>query len=132
MYYSLSDSVIEKYETDDNGNIRYVNVDGIKVPIKETVIDYSKPIECYMSLSMSGSESEDKAFGISISDYDATCICPKNAYPIAEGTLIWAKSEIVYTDEFNGIPDKTSADYVVKKCSESLNLSKYILKALNK
>jgi hypothetical protein len=134
MYYSLLLDGIPVYQRDENGDIVYNFIDGELVPMEtgETESEYSEPKECYMSLSMSGSESEDKAFGISISGYDATCICAKNAYPIAENTLIWHKSEIVYKDENKTIPDKTSADYVVKKCSESLNISKYVLAALNK
>jgi hypothetical protein len=134
MYYSLLLGDTPVYETDEDGNIKYITVDGNKIPVEtgETEIGYSEPKECFMSLTMSGGETEDKAFGISISDYDATCIAPKNAYPIAEGTLIWHKSEIVFKDENKTIPDSTSADYVVRKCSESLNFTKYVLQALDK
>lgn len=134
MYYSVQTDEVPVYETDDDGNIQYVPIDGNLVPVTtgETEIGYSEPEEFHSSLSMSGGETEDKAYGISTSDYDATCICPKNAYPIVEGTLIWHKSEIVYKDENKTIVDSSSADYVVVKVSESINFTKYALKALTK
>jgi hypothetical protein len=83
-------------------------------------------------MSMSGGESEDKAFGIDISQYDATIILPKNALKLQEGSLIWADSEIVYKDMENTIVDKTSADYKVVKRPKSKNYTRYVLEALTK
>lgn len=136
MYYSNQVGERPVYATDDNGNIQYIEIDGVQVPIEketgETEVDYSIPKEFHSSLSMSGSDTEDKAFGISTSGYDATLICPINAFEIAEGSLIWVKSEIGYLDEDKTIIDHTTADYTVVKISESVNFVKYVLKAVIK
>jgi hypothetical protein len=134
MYYSLQTGEVPVYETDEDGNIQYIEIGGNKVPIPtgEKELGYSIPIEFVSSLSMSGGEAEAQAYGLSKEDYDATLICPRNAYPIVEGSLIWVKSEIVYKDELKTLVEPTSADYTVSKCTESLNLVKYILKAIVK
>jgi hypothetical protein len=134
MYYSNQTGEIPVYETDDEGDIRYIYIDGVQTPVPtgETEIGHSEPKEFYSSLSMSGGDTEDKAYGIDTSAYDATLICPKNAFEIKEGTLIWHKSEIVFTDEDKTSVEPTSADYTVIKVSESLNFTKYVLKALTK
>jgi hypothetical protein len=134
FYYALQVGNVPIYERDYDGNIVYVDIDGVKTPVPtgETEIGYSEPVEFHASIAMSGGEAEAQEYGLSISDYNATLICPKNAFPITEGTLIWHKSEIAYTDANNSVIDRTSADYECIKVSESVNLTKYILKAVVK
>jgi hypothetical protein len=134
MFYSLCLGEVPIYDTDDDGNIRYVEIDGEKKPVEtgEKEIRYSETKELYSSKAMSGGEAEAKEFGLTTADYDCTLLCAKGEYPLTEGAVIWDKSEIVYVDEDETNPDRTSADYEVIKVSESLNLVKYVLKALTK
>jgi hypothetical protein len=134
MYYSLQSGEIPVYETDTDGNIRYIPVDGNLVPVTtgRTEIGYSEPQEFFSNMAMSGGDAEAKEYGLTTADYDCTLLCVRNAYPIAEGSIIWVDSEIVFKYENKTIPDKTSADYECIKVSKSQNLVKYVLKKLNK
>lgn len=135
MKYALQNAEIPIYQTDEDGNILYYeDSEGNKIPLEtgETEIGYSKPVDFMSSLAMSGGEAEAQEYGLSVSDYNATLLCQKGAYPIVEGSLIWTKSEVGYKDTNNEIIDPISADYEVIKVSESLNFVKYVLKAVVK
>jgi hypothetical protein len=134
MYYSLQDGEKPVYQTDSEGNIKYIEVDGVEIPIEtgEVEIAYTLPAEFFANMAMSGGEAEAKEYGLTTADYDCTLLCERNAYPLKEGSLVWIKSEIVFKDEDENIINPASADYTVMKCSESLNYVKYLLKAVNK
>lgn len=135
MKYALQVGEVPIYQTDEDGNILYYeDSEGNKIPLEtgETEIGFGEPVSFLSSLAMSGGEAEAQEFGLSISDYNATLLCQKGDYPIVEGSLIWAKSEVGYKDTSNEIVDPVSADYSVVKCSESLNFVKYVLKAVTK
>lgn len=136
MKYALQNGEIPIYQTDEDGNILYYeDSEGNKIPLEtgETEIGFSEPVSFLSSLAMSGGEAEAQEFGLSISDYNATLLCQKGAYPIVEGSLIWTKSEVGYKKHTNNeIVDPVSADYEVIKVSESLNFVKYVLKAVVK
>ena len=105
---------------------------------------YSEPIDFVASISMSGDEAEFVEYGISVVDYSAIVICERNQVPLTEGALIWFQSEPEYISEYpihimaNGkeisgmFANRASADFYVVKISDSLNYTKYILKAINK
>ena len=126
--------IYEHYEDSDGNIIYYEDENGNKIPsvTGEYEIGYSEPVSFLSSLAMSGGEAEAQEFGLSISDYNATLLCQKGAYPIVEGSLIWTKSEVGYKDTNNEIVDRNTADYSVIKVSESLNFVKYVLKAVVK
>lgn len=135
MKYALQIGEVPIYQTDEDGNIIYYeDSDGNRIPLEtgETEIGYSEPVSFLSSLAMSGGEAEAQEFGLSTSDYNATLLCQKGAYPIDEGSLIWTKSEVGHKDTNNEITDPISADYEVIKVSESLNFVKYVLKAVVK
>lgn len=135
MKYALQNAEIPIYQTDEDGNIiHYEDSEGNKIPLEtgETEIGFSEPVSFLSSLAMSGGEAEAQEFGLSISDYNATLLCQKGAYPIVEGSLIWTKSEVGYKDTNNEIIDPISADYEIIKVSESLNFVKYVLNAIVK
>lgn len=134
MYYALQVGEVPIYETDEEGNIVYITVDGEQIPVEtgEYEIGYSEPVEFLSSLAMSGGEAEAQEFGLSTADYNATLLCSKGAFPIVEGSLIWAKSEVGYKDTAKMVVDGNTADYSVIKVSESLNFVKYVLKAIVK
>lgn len=127
-----NDEIIYLYYEDSEGNkIYYLDEDGNRIPSDtgEKEIIFSTPVEFQTNIAMSGGEAEAQEFGLSISDYNATLLCEKDAFPITEGTLIWTKSEVGYKDTSKTIVDGNTADYMVLKVSESLNFVKYVLKA---
>lgn len=134
----LGESEIYRQYTDSDGNTYPIGTG-------QNATYYSTPIEFMTSMSMSGSEAEAMEYGLSTADYQAVLSCSKNSYPIVEGTIIWVTSEVrtLYDNEIEvtfddgttattNAPIKESADYVVIKCSPSLNEDKFILKAVNK
>lgn len=147
MYYSLQIGEVPIYNRDENGEIIYEHYEdsdgniiyyedenGNRIPSEtgEYEIGYSDPISFFASIAMSGGEAEAQEYGLSVSDYNATLLCQKGAYPIVEGSLIWTKSGVGYKDTNNDIVDGNTADYSVIKVSESLNFVKYVLKAVVK
>ena len=60
-------------------------------------------------------------------------IITSNGYvPLAEGSRIWQNSEVSFKDEQNTDVDDKSADYAVVRVLNSLNATKYLLKAVVK
>ena len=152
LKYAYQIGEVEQYETDEQGNIKYVvsyvDDNGNRIPITtgEKKVIYCEPVDFFANISeQTGGDSQALPNGISTQDYEATILVQKGAFPIKEGSLIW-KSEPEY--EYNGeevtitlddgttvtqkIVKETSADYRVIKLSESLNMTLYILKAMNK
>lgn len=135
---------------DDNGNVYYAKDDnGNLIPLYsgEKKIIYCEPIDFEANISQQGgSDAQAEPYGISTSDYEATIVYEKGAYPLTEGALIWKDSEVEY--EYNGeevtitlddgtivtqkIIKETSADYRVTKLSDSLNQTLAILSKMNK
>lgn len=135
MYYALQIGQVPIYETDEDGNIIYYeDNEGNSYPLEtgEYEVGYTEAVEFFSNLAMAGGEAEAQEYGLSIGDYNATCICSKSAYPIVESSLIWNKSDVGYKDNDEMIIDPLTADYSVIKVSESLNFVKYVLKAIVK
>lgn len=113
----------------------YTEVDGtvIKLETGDYEIGYSEPISFLGNIAMSSSgEAEPQEFGLSLADYNAVIVMPKDAIPITEGSLIWHKSDVGYKYSDETQTDPKTADYEVIKVSESLNGVKYVLKAIVK
>lgn len=128
LYYALLDNVVPIYETDDDGNIIYYeDEDGNKIPLEtgDTKITYSKPIEFYGNIAMSGGEVEVQEFGLNLADYEAILILGKNTLPITETSLIWQNTEPRFNND--GTVDENSADYKIVKINSSKNYDKYVL-----
>lgn len=134
MKYSLQDGRVPIYETDENGDIVYIEVDGEKIPVEtgEYETGYSAPVDFMGNISMSGGEAEAKEFGMDIGDFDAVIVLEKDAVPITETSIIWHTSPVKYKDEQNTIVDSKSADYAVKRVSPSLNFTKVLLQRIVK
>lgn len=135
---------------DDNGNVYYAKDDnGNLIPeyTGNKVVVYCEPVSFNANISQQGgADSTAEPYGISTSDYEATIVYMKGAYPLKEGALIWKDSEVEY--EYNGetvtiklddgttvtqkIIKETSADYRVSKLSDSLNQTLAILSKMNK
>ena len=129
MYYALLNKTQPVFERDELGNIIYIEIDGVQVPVEtgDTELVYSKPVKFKGNISTSGGESKETEYGIDSTDYDAVLMMMKNDLPITETSIIWHTSNIGYKDKDKTIIDDKSADYVVKKRSPSLNQFKYLL-----
>lgn len=128
LYYALLDNVVPIYETDDDGNIIYYeDEEGNKIPLEtgDTKITYSKPIEFYGNIAMSGGEVETQEFGLNLADYEAILVLGKNTLPITETSLIWQNTEPKFN--IDGTVDENSADYKIVKINTSKNYDKYVL-----
>lgn len=128
LYYALLDNVVPIYETDDDGNIIYYeDEEGNKIPLEtgDTKITYSKPIDFYGNIAMSGGELETQEFGLNLADYEAILVLGKNTLPITETSLIWQNTEPRFNND--GTVDENSADYKIVKINTSKNYDKYVL-----
>ena len=134
MKYALQEGRVPIYETDENGDIVYIEVDGEKIPVEtgEYETGYSAPVDFMGNISMSGGEAEAKEFGMDIGDFDAVIVLEKDAVPLTETSIIWHTSPVKYKDEQNTIVDSKSADYAVKRVSPSLNFTKVLLQRIVK
>lgn len=134
MYYSLQTEEIPVYETNDDGNIIYIDVDGERVPVStgDTELGYSEPVEMLANISFGTTETTTQEFGVDVSDYDAIVVYGKGKYPLTETALIWFESEPRYKDYSETIIDGDSADYKVVSVRNTLNEGKAILKHLAK
>lgn len=132
MYYSLQVGEVPVYETDDEGNIIYITVDGEKIPVEtgETKIGYGNPVEFFGNIAMSGGESEAVEFGLNLGDYSAVLITDKGYIPLNETSRIWHTTEPKMNED--GTVDEFTADYYVVKVSPSLNVDKYVLQKVVK
>lgn len=134
MYYSLFGREVTRYAKDEEGNIKtYTTNDGEVIKLEEgTEIAYSKPVEFWGNIAMSGGEVREQEYGLNQSDYSAVLIMNVGEIPITETSYIWFNNEVVYLDEDKTMPDVKSADYRVKKVSPSLNFTKYLLEKITK
>lgn len=132
MYYALLLGEQEVPVRDDEGNIiiDYTDEEGNEYPRTEMRITYSDPVEFFGNITLSGGESEAVEFGLNMGDYSAVLLTAKGLLPIDETSRIWRSTEP--TKNEYGTTDEFSADYTVVKCSPSLNVDKYVLKAVVK
>ena len=137
MFYALpTGTEIVDYQLDQNGDpiVSYVDSEGTiyYVETGQKYPGYFEPVDFSGNIAFSGGEAEATEFGLSVADYDAVLITDKGKYPLVNSALIWTKSEPQYKDMGQRIIDVKSADYMVLKVPESLNVSKYVLKAIVK
>lgn len=134
MFYANQTEKVPIYELDEDGNIVYIEVDDVMVPVETGDYEYryGNVKELYGNIAMSGGESDEEEYGISKSEYDAVLVLDKNAADISETTLIWFESPVSYEDTGKTIIDAYSADYKVLAPKPSLNSAKYILGKVTK
>ena len=132
MFYSLQDDEIPIYEsyTDEEGNVIYItDDDGNKIETGETTIGYTKPVEFKANITNKLNEVVWQDYGIDDSTNYAQIIVIKSSLPLKAGSVIWKKTQILYKDDENTIPDESSADYTVKGVAdEGLNEDLFLLK----
>lgn len=133
LYYALQGAEVPIYDKNPDGSIKYISVDGVMVPVEtgETEIGYFDPVKFFANISTSG-ESETNEYGLSVSDYDAVFVLPRNAVPLTETSLIWLKGNVGYKDTDKMMIDPNTADYRVTAVKPSLNAIKYVLKRITK
>lgn len=130
LWYSLYSESIPVYETDENGEIQYTEINGEKIPIFiEERAGYTKPVLFYANISAARGDSQMDMFGISL-DYTKSISTTDMSLLIGEGSLIWQETEPKYKDD--GSVDVLSADYKVVAVARSLNSVFYAVKALQK
>lgn len=130
IYISNLEGKVPVYETDADGNLKYLTIDGKTVPIEtgEYTMGYTYPKQTKGNISLSGGETSTVEFGIDASNYDAVLEgVSEGNIEITETSLIWHKSPLVYKDRAKTIIDPNSADYRVTRVSPSLNEQKYLL-----
>ena len=130
MYYSLYKSEEPVYETDEYGNIKYMEIDGVQVPIEVGTREphYDTPVEFKANIHSELNEMHLKSYGVDQSSIYSEIIVEKGKLPLKIGTIIWRESEIVYEDEQNTIPKQSSSDYtVVGMMTEALHTDSYLL-----
>lgn len=131
LYYATYSDEITVYETDNDGNIKYTEIDGEMVPIPiGTMAGYNKPVIFYANIATSGGDSEEKEYGVNSTDYEAVLVTTDKSLPITELSRIWHTSAPQRKND--GTVDGDSADYEVLKVKPSLNELKYLLRQLPK
>lgn len=118
------------YETDADGNIKYMEIDGERHPILtgEYQPGYSEPIFFRGNINSTLTEAYIKAFGVDDASDKAVIVTDKEAFAWVPGTRIWRKREIKYS---GGHIDGDSADYeVIATNDEALNEDSYLLKRI--
>lgn len=132
MKYALLDKQIEVYETDSDGNIKYIDIDGVPTPVESGAkkLVYSEPIEFRASINNKLNEAIVQQYGIDDSTHYAQLVTTKGYLPLKEGSLIWKKSDVAYTSVGGqSVVDEKSADYtVLGVANEGLNFDLFLLK----
>lgn len=130
LYYATYSNEIKLYQRDENGNIVYMDIDGIQEPIEiGTKAGYNNPVSFYANISAAKGTSDSEVFGVSL-DYTKTISACDMTLPISETSLIWYETEPRYNAE--GTVDSSSADYAVVAIARSLNNVVYAIKKLAK
>ena len=129
IYYANQTGLVPIYETDENGEIKYIDVDGVKIPVEtgKYEMSYGKAVDVIGNITMSGDESSEAEYGIDSSGYDAVLIRDKEEADISETSVVWFDNNVEYKDVEKTSADQNSADYKVLKKVPSLNGLKYIL-----
>lgn len=115
------------YQTDAQGNIVYIEIDGVSVPVEigkkpSGYLIEGEPIR--VNLSTSGGEAEAVQYGVTVSDYSAKFTRTNRIALIDETTLLWESEPTVNDD---GYADGKTADWRVVKISENQNGTAYLL-----
>lgn len=146
LKYALYIGNVNIVDVDDDGNPKYY----LDSEEKKTYMSsgkksiYGEPVDFSANITEAGGETEALEFGLSVADYQAIALYSKGAYPLVEGAIVWEDSEVeydtdvmYYTKDFKNLievhsPKKVSADFSIRKISNSLNFTRAILKAITK
>lgn len=113
MFYSIPGVEVEVYDRNEDGSIKYIEVDGELIPIVTgKKLGYSEPKEFFGVISGKVKTIQAEMFGIDPTDGFSSIVLEKNEIPLAYEMKIWKNSEIKYKED--GTLDIESADYTVK------------------
>ena len=131
LYYALYGAKIIEYEKDEDGNILYIDIGGVQVPIEKGVTTgYSAPVLFKANISAGKGDSETAVFGTSL-DFTRTISTCDMTVPIKQTSLIWF--ETIPVLNVDGTANKDSADYTVAApIARSLNSLTIAIKAITK
>lgn len=127
MKYSKQGEKVTIYDRDKNGNIKYIEVDGEKIPVVlREAIGFSDPVPFSANISNKLSEVLVKEFGIDDSSSYCQIVTDKEYLPIKAGDIVWKKSDV--GRDSDGLVDDKTADYVVKGVAdEGLTVDLFLL-----
>jgi hypothetical protein len=127
MKYSKRGKKVKIYDRDENGNIKYIEVDGEKIPVVlKEVTDFSDPVPFSANIGNKLSEVLVKEFGIDDSSSYCQIVTDKGYLPIKAGDIVWKKSDV--GRDSDGLVDDKTADYVVKGVAdEGLTVDLFLL-----
>lgn len=127
MKYSKHGEKVTIYDRDENGNIKYIEVDGEKIPVVlREAIGFSDPVLFSANISNKLSEVLVKEFGIDDSSSYCQIVTNKGYLPIKAGDIVWKKSDV--GRDSDGLVDDKTADYVVKGVAdEGLTVDLFLL-----
>lgn len=134
LKYSLQDGTWQVHEFDAEGLpiIDYVDDEGNEYPGLHEEIKWTEPKELLANIAQSGGEAEAMAYGLSVSDFDASIVVSKGTVDLPIGSLIWHNSAVLYRDADKTVLNDKSADYKVLRALNSINITRYLLKAVVK
>lgn len=127
MKYSKQNEKVTIYDRDENGNIKYIEVDSEKIPVVlREAIGFSDPVPFSANISNKLSEVLVKEFGIDDSSSYCQIVTDKGYLPIKAGDIVWKKSDV--GQDSDGLVDDKTADYVVKGVAdEGLTVDLFLL-----
>lgn len=132
MKYSnfIEDEIV--YQTDENGNVKTITVDGVEVPIKKGVRSgYTEVQEFKAVITNKLAEIIIQEFGIDDSTNYAQITAKKGYLKLKKGGRVWKKSEVAYTDDET--IDENSADYICKGVAdEGIDFDLFLLQKIIK
>jgi len=129
MKYSLLHDIVPVYQTDDEGNIIYDEIDGEQVPrdTGKTRSRYEAAVDFCANVNFSGqSEIRYTVYGLSKSQYDAIFYSLKGELPLDETSIIFINGEPELDED--GYVKLESADYRVVRVVPSLNYTSYLIR----
>ena len=129
MKYSLCVGEIIDYERDASGNIIYETIDGVVTPVESGSHSGYLIVNDFEANISFGGVTTEAEYGLNVTDYDASIVTNLNQFPFDERTIIFVNSTPIIS---NNEVQKESADFIVKAVRNSLNQTKYLLKAIPK
>ena len=129
MKYALYVDKSTVYQTDENGDIVYEDVDGEQVPIETGSMPphYDDPVDFKGNIQFSSGEAQARSFGVSTVDYEYVLFMRKGEIPITETSIIFYQKEPEYID---GVLNEKSADFRVVRVCPYLDFMAYLLKTI--
>lgn len=120
LYYATYDAEKKVYKRDENGNIKYIEIDGEQIPVEiGTEPGYNDPVLFYANISAGKGDVQADVFGNSVDYSRVISTCDMNCQ-ITKLTRLWIGCKPEYN--MDGSVDGDSANYeVAAPPAKSLN-----------